>query len=85
MQAYFLLTCEPGNEKEIISQIKNMPEVVEINGIWGKYDIIAKATFEDQSGLHRIVKKLRSIKNITCTDTMPVLYGQGGTIDDKMH
>lgn len=81
MQAYFLLTCNPGYEKEIISQIKNMREIIEINGIWGKYDIFVKASFENQSELHKIVEKLRSIKNITSTDTMPVLYGQGGTID----
>lgn len=81
MQAYLLLTCNTGNEKEIISQIKSIPEVVEINGIWGKYDIFVKVSFEDHSGLQKIVGKLRTIKKITSTDTMPVLYDQGGTID----
>ena len=82
MQAYILLNCEPGSEKETITELKKFPEIVEINGIWGKYDIFLKVFSQEPPGIDKIVEKLRSIKKITNTFTMPVLYGQGGTIDD---
>lgn len=82
MQAYVLINCVPGYEKEIISKLKTFPEVVEINGVWGKYDIFAKISSLEPTGIDRTIEKIRSIKEITQTDTMHVTYGQGGTIDD---
>ena len=82
MQAYILLNCEPGSEREIISELKKLPETTEINGIWGKYDIFLKVSSQEPHGIDKIVEKLRSLKKITNTITMPVLYGQGGTIDE---
>ena len=55
-------------------------------GAWGeiakKYDIFLKVSSQEPHGIDKIVEKLRSIKQITDTSTMPVLYGQGGTIDE---
>lgn len=82
METYVLLTCNPGFEKEIITHLKSMPEVMEVNGIWGKYDIFVKVTFDDPFDSEKFTGKLRKIENITSTYTMPVLYGQGGSIDD---
>lgn len=82
MLSYILLTCNPGNEKEIITKIKRMKEVVEVNGIWGKYDIFIKVSYDDPFEIDNIVARLRRIENVTNTYTMPVLYGQGGSIED---
>lgn len=82
MEAYVLFTCNPGHEKEIIIHLKSIPEVVEVNGVWGKYDIFVKVSFENPLDLEKIMRKLKNIENITDSDTMPVLYGQGGSIDD---
>ena len=82
MQSYVLIKCEPGSEKETISHLKKLPEVVEVNGIWGKYDIIIKITTFQPHEMDSSIAKIRSIKHIEDTHTMPVLYGQGGTIDD---
>ena len=82
MQAYVLIGCVPGYEKEIISKLKKFPEVIEINGVWGKHDIFAKVSSLEPTGIDRVIEKIRSIKEITQTDTMHVIYGQGGSIDD---
>ena len=85
MIAYILLNCNPGHEKEIIVHLKSLPEVVEVNGIWGKYDIFVKVVYEDPLlGLDQFIEKIRRIENITSSDSMPVLYGQGGSIDDQI-
>ena len=82
MQSYVLIKCFPGNEKEIMSKLKPLPEVVEINGIWGKYDIFVKITHVDPSEIEKIIGKIRKMEQVESTETMMVLYGQGGTIDD---
>lgn len=82
MQAYILLTCNTGSESGLIAEIKKIPGVTEINGIWGKYDIFLKICTDDIHGIDKVVSKLRNLKDITSTHTMHVLYGQGGTIDE---
>lgn len=82
LQAYILINCEPGFEKSLITSIKGWPEVSEINGIWGKYDILVKISTSEFNGIDRFIEKLRKLERITGTYTMHVLYGQGGSIDD---
>ncbi|KKK88361.1 hypothetical protein LCGC14_2743940 [marine sediment metagenome] len=81
MLAYILLNCSPGNEKEIISEIKKIPQVSEVNGVMGRYDIFVKITGEIPGDIDFGVAKIRSIEGITRSYTMTALYGQGGTID----
>ena len=83
MQAYVLINCNTGSETKIISELKELPEMVEINGIWGKYDIFLKIKTVDPNGVEEIIKRLRNHPDITDTFTMHVLYGQGGNIDQE--
>ncbi|NIP62774.1 MAG: Lrp/AsnC family transcriptional regulator [Nitrosopumilaceae archaeon] len=83
MQAYILLKCPPGHEREIISQLKNMPSIVEVNGIWGTYDVFAKISTLEPSSIDDTISTIRKIKEVSETYTMHVLYGQGGSIDSE--
>lgn len=82
MQAYILLTCNTGSETSLIVELKKIPEIKEVNGVWGKYDIFLKVVTSDPQGIDKVVSKLRALKDITSSYTMHVLYGQGGTIDE---
>ncbi len=82
MQAYVLLTCNPGCESTIIAELKKIPEVTEVNGVWGKYDIFIKLSTENPNEIDKVISKLRLLPDITSSYTMHVLYGQGGTIDE---
>lgn len=82
MQAYILLTCNSGSEIELIEQLKKIPHIVEVNGVWGKYDIFLKISTDDPQGIDKVVSQLRTLKDITSSYTMHVLYGQGGSIDE---
>ncbi len=83
MQAYILIKCTSGSENKIISEFNELPEIVEINGIWGMYDIFLKVVTQDPFGVDVIVKRLRNYPDVTLTETCDVLYGQGGTIDHQ--
>lgn len=83
MIAYILATCIPGNEKEVIAKIKDLPNVVEVNGVMGRYDVFVKIEAKDPTNVDVAISKVRNIAHVTSTVTMPVIYGQGGTVDDE--
>jgi len=83
MIAYILVTCMPGNEKDVIANIKSIPNVVEVNGIMGKYDVFVKIKSTDPAKVDSTISKVRNVANVTSTVTMPAIYGQGGTVDDE--
>lgn len=83
MIAYVLATCVPGNEKEVIKKIKEFPNVAEVNGIMGKYDVFVKIQSSDITKVDATMSKVRNVPHVTSTVTMPVLYGQGGTVDEE--
>jgi len=83
MIAYILATCIPGREKEVIAKIKVLPEVVEVNGVMGKYDVFVKISADTALKVDSAISKVRNVPHITSTFTMPAIYGQGGTIDEE--
>jgi len=83
MIAYILVTCIPGREKEVIAKIKVLPEVVEVNGVMGKYDVFVKISADTALKVDSAISKVRNVPHITSTFTMPAIYGQGGTIDEE--
>ena len=57
MQAYILINCNTGSETKVISELKEFPEIVEINGIWGKHDIFIKIRTADPNGVENRLSK----------------------------
>ncbi len=83
MLSYILINCSPGSEVEIISEISSLAGVIEVNGVFGKYDIFVKVSAENPDAMEMIVSQIRKVKMIT-SHTLPVIYGQGGTIDKEI-
>ena len=83
MQAYILINCNTGSETTVIAELKVLPEIVEINGVWGRHDIFIKIRTSDPNGVEQIIKRLRNHPDVAETFTMHVLYGQGGSIDEE--
>ena len=40
--AYVLINCDLGSEEEILQEIRKLPGVSEVSGVYGVYDIIVK-------------------------------------------
>ena len=77
-----LLNCSPGSESEVISEIGSLTEVIEVNGILGKYDVFVKISAENPDAMEMAISKIRKVRMIN-SHTLPVVYGQGGTIDNN--
>jgi len=80
MISYILINCSPGSEIEVISEISSVTGVIEVNGVFGKYDVFVKISAENPDAMEKIVSQIRKI-NVLNSHTLPVVYGQGGTID----
>jgi len=82
MLAYMLINCSPGSETEVISEISSLTGVIEVNGVLGKYDVFVKISAENPDSMEIAIAKIRKISIIN-SHTLPVMYGQGGTIDNN--
>lgn len=72
-KAYVLLKVTPGYERNIVKTLKGLPEIKDINELYGEWDIITKASvprIEDLDSL--LSEKMRKIEGIILTSTMIV-------------
>jgi len=84
MLSYMLLNCSPGSETEVISEVGSISGVTEVNGVLGKYDVFVKISAENPDEMEMKVAQIRKIKMLS-SYTLPVVYGQGGTIDSEIN
>ena len=76
--AYVLINCDLGSEEEIIKELKKMPGTVEVNGVYGVYDIIARVRSDSMEKLRETITwHVRKIDKVRSTLTMIVIEGQG--------
>ena len=76
--AFVLINCELGSEEEIISELKTFPDVKEVHGTFGAYDIIAKISSETVEKIRETISwKIRKIEKIRSTLTLTKVEGQG--------
>ena len=76
--AYVLINCDLGSEDDIIKELKKLPEVVEVSGVFGVYDIIVRIRSDSMDKLREVVTwNVRRIDKVKSTLTMMVIEGQG--------
>ena len=76
--AYVLINCELGSEEFVISELKSIEGVAEVNGTFGAYDILAKVGSSQVEALREIITwKIRKIPKIRSTLTLMGIDGQG--------
>ncbi len=72
-EAYVLLKVAPGYERNIVEELRGIPEIEDVKELYGEWDIISKASvvrIEDLSAL--LSEKMRKIEGVTLTSTMIV-------------
>jgi len=80
--SYVLINSDLGKDVEIIARIKEIMKEqndvkLEIQGVYGVYDVIVKLSADDTSKLRSIVTNdIRKIENVQSTLTMMVIEQQ---------
>jgi DNA-binding Lrp family transcriptional regulator len=76
--AYVLINCDLGSEGDIIRDLNKLPEAVEVSGVYGVYDIVAKIRADTMDRLRETITwHVRKIDKVRSTLTMIVIEGQG--------
>jgi len=77
--AYVLVQCDLGSEADIIKNIAGIPEIAEVRGTYGIYDIFCKVVSEDKDRIDEIITaKIRKMSRIRSTITLHWIPSQGG-------
>ena len=68
-----------GAETDIIESLMEIPEVKEVRGTYGVYDIFAKLESDSREKIDEILtKNIRKIPKIRSTNTLTPILSQGG-------
>jgi DNA-binding Lrp family transcriptional regulator len=68
---FVLINTAPTKEHEVYSELLKIKEIVELNQLFGEYDLIAKIEAEDFDTLGRlVVDKIRGVKGVIDTKTL---------------
>jgi len=71
--AFVLISTESGTEREVLENIKKIPEVKNAHMVYGLHDIIAMIEANTMEGLREITtKKIRQLDRIRSTMTLIV-------------
>ncbi|MFH1072465.1 MAG: Lrp/AsnC ligand binding domain-containing protein [Nanoarchaeota archaeon] len=73
VEAFILITVEPGQEREVFDKLRKLEEVKSINEIYGEWDIILKLEVNDIRKVDLFVtEKISRNPNVKATSTMIV-------------
>jgi Lrp/AsnC family transcriptional regulator for asnA, asnC and gidA len=71
MIGFVQISTELGKEREIAKKLREVPEVKEVYGTFGHFDIIAKVEGKTPQDIGNIViEKIRSIPGVNLTETI---------------
>ena len=77
--AYILIQCDLGSEEQIINEIMKIPEIKEVRGTYGIYDVFCKVQSDTKELLDQVItNKIRKIQKIRSTITLHYIPSQGG-------
>lgn len=69
--AYVLINCDMGSEGSVIDDLKSIPGVKNVNGVFGAYDIIVEVqTLTVDKLRETITMKIRKIAGVRTTLTL---------------
>jgi len=77
--AYVLINCDLGSEVDIINELMKIPEINEVRGTYGVFDIFCKIQSQTKETLDDIMtNKIRKLPKIRNTNTLQSIPSQGG-------
>ena len=71
--SFVFLNCKKNQEKDVIANLRKIPEVKEMQCVSGPYDILVKIQAPTVDELHKAITwKIRKLKNVRSTFTLKI-------------
>lgn len=75
--AFLLINVEFPFKDDVMTKLRDMPEIVDVYRVQGMYDIIAKVELDNEERLKELVSEhIRKIEQITGTVTIIIAQGK---------
>ena len=83
--SFVLLNCKKNQEKDVIANLRDIPEVNEIQCVSGPYDILVKVEAPTIEDLHATITwKIRKLKNVRSTYALKINEESMDCKDDNL-
>jgi DNA-binding Lrp family transcriptional regulator len=74
VSAYVLIQTEVGKASQVTKAVNDLSGIVQVDGVTGPYDVIARANSADLDELAKqVVMPIQEVEGVTRTLTCPVL------------
>jgi DNA-binding Lrp family transcriptional regulator len=74
VSAYVLIQTEVGKASQVTKAVNDLSGIVQVDGVTGPYDVIARADSADLDELAKqVVMPIQEVEGVTRTLTCPVL------------
>lgn len=71
--AFVLITCDPGKEDSVKTQLESLYDIKEVSQVHGAYDVIAKLDSDSIDTLQGLVaRKIRSMTSVRSALSLPL-------------
>jgi len=72
INAYILITMEPGDTDKSISEMRKIENVVKISVVAGEFDIVVRVQVKSLDKLLKVTNKIQMIKGVKKTTTQVI-------------
>lgn len=70
-RAYVLIKSDLGAEQKIIEELENLEQVIQVEEIFGDYDLIVKLEAENSIAIREVISwDIKKIKGVRATKTL---------------
>lgn len=72
INAYILITMEPGSSNVAIKEMRKIENIAKISVVAGEYDIVVRVQVKSLEDLLRVTDKIHIIKGVSKTTTQVI-------------
>jgi DNA-binding Lrp family transcriptional regulator len=80
IEAFVLINCDLGMEDAILRDLANIPEVSEIKGVFGVYDLIVRVGADSEEDIKRVISHIRSMAMVKSSVIMMVIENRASPV-----
>ena len=72
INAYILISMQPGNSEKAIKEMRKIENIAKISVVAGEYDIVVRTQVETLEHLLKVTDKIHAIKGVNKTTTQVI-------------
>jgi len=76
VKAVVLIRCRAGTYKDVVRRLRELENVKLVFSSLGAYDVVSKVEASNLAEIAKVVRTIRSFKNVSATETLVEVEGE---------